>query len=380
MDHNIHDLPNEELIGRIKSHIGHEHQQQAEFLRLLGEMDVRKLYAELGYPSLFAYCTQALGLAEGCAYRRIHAARAARRFPVIYDLIARGETHCAAISMIRPHLADANISTLLPSICQKSKREVELIIAALAPLPDVPDVMRKLPIRNTTTCPGASCASVASPSPVSTALFESVVAAGDAVVESAGHTLGSMAQNLEPALQPATMDQRMTPLAPAASTCITPPAPAEDQHITPLSPTRIKFQFTASEEFREKFARAKALLWHKYPDGDFERIFSDALDALLAKKDPSRRGLRVTRDVASGRHVPAQIKRRVWMRDGGRCQFVAKSGQRCGATAALEFDHIQPFAHGGSSTDADNIRLLCRTHNQWRAQTQRGLDLVGLRG
>lgn len=369
MADNIHDLRDEELVARIKSYVGHERLQQAEFLRLLGEMDTRKLYAELGYSSLFAYCTQALGLAEGCAYRRIDAARAARRFPGIYDLIARGETHCAAISMIRPHLTDANVATLLQGICRKSKREVEMVIATIAPQLDVPDAMRKLPVRNATTCPGASCALVISPPPAATTLFDGVVAAGGAPVESVGHTVALVAQNLEPAPQPPTVDQQMPPLSPAGAQCITDLASAEAQRITPLSPARIKFQFTASEKFREKFARAKALLWHKYPDGDFERIFSEALDALLEKKDPSRRGLRVSRAVVSGRRVPAQIKRRVWMRDRGRCQFVAKGGQRCGAIAALEFDHIQPFAFGGSSTDEDNIRLLCRTHNQWRARS-----------
>ena len=36
----------------------------------------------------------------------------------------------------------------------------------------------------------------------------------------------------------------------------------------------------------------------------------------------------------------------------------------------LEFDHIIPWAQGGLSDDPDNIRLLCRTHNQWTAREQ----------
>jgi hypothetical protein len=34
---------------------------------------------------------------------------------------------------------------------------------------------------------------------------------------------------------------------------------------------------------------------------------------------------------------------------------------------ALEFDHIRPHADGGGAT-VDNVRLLCRRHNQYEAQ------------
>ena len=43
------------------------------------ELDARRLYLREGCSSLFTYCTQVLHLAEGSAYNRIEAARAARR-------------------------------------------------------------------------------------------------------------------------------------------------------------------------------------------------------------------------------------------------------------------------------------------------------------
>ena len=38
------------------------------------------------------------------------------------------------------------------------------------------------------------------------------------------------------------------------------------------------------------------------------------------------------------------------------------SGEICGATHRLEFDHVRPLALGGAST-VDNLRLYCRPHN-----------------
>lgn len=57
----------------------------------------------------------------------------------------------------------------------------------------------------------------------------------------------------------------------------------------------------------------------------------------------------------ASRHIPQDVKAAVWQRDGGRCV-------ECGADDYLEFDHIIPFARGGSST-TENVQLLCRRCN-----------------
>jgi hypothetical protein len=58
---------------------------------------------------------------------------------------------------------------------------------------------------------------------------------------------------------------------------------------------------------------------------------------------------------ARTRHIPDEVKREVWDRDGGRCT-------RCGAADYLEFDHIIPHTRGGASTEK-NVQLLCRKCN-----------------
>jgi 5-methylcytosine-specific restriction endonuclease McrA len=72
---------------------------------------------------------------------------------------------------------------------------------------------------------------------------------------------------------------------------------------------------------------------------------------------------RRARETRSTRHVPASVRRAVWRRDGGRCTFVGDSGHRCESRDRLELDHVVPVARGGEST-VDNLRLLCRAHNQ----------------
>ncbi len=55
------------------------------------------------------------------------------------------------------------------------------------------------------------------------------------------------------------------------------------------------------------------------------------------------------------RHIPDDVKREVWDRDGGLCV-------KCGKNDYLEFDHIIPHARGGSNT-ANNVQILCRRCN-----------------
>jgi hypothetical protein len=78
---------------------------------------------------------------------------------------------------------------------------------------------------------------------------------------------------------------------------------------------------------------------------------------------------------SAGRGIPKSVCRLVWERDGGKCAFVSADGHRCETTRRLEIDHIQPLALGGATTP-DNLRLLCRPHNQFEAERVLGKDHV----
>lgn len=60
-------------------------------------------------------------------------------------------------------------------------------------------------------------------------------------------------------------------------------------------------------------------------------------------------------DDAPSRHIPREVRQRVWTLYGGQCVD-------CGAKDYLEFDHIIPVAKGGSNAES-NIQLLCRRCN-----------------
>jgi hypothetical protein len=79
---------------------------------------------------------------------------------------------------------------------------------------------------------------------------------------------------------------------------------------------------------------------------------------LLEEEDPvhERETVALAETHDQPRVIPTEVKLAVWKRDRGRCVL-------CGSTANLHFDHIIPYSLGGSSTTAENIQLLCATHN-----------------
>jgi len=135
---------------------------------------------------------------------------------------------------------------------------------------------------------------------------------------------------------------------------------------------------TVSRRFLEKLEAARAALSHARPGATAEEILEAGLDLVLAQQ-AKRKGLvekpRKEPPPAKADHVPAHVKRAVWTRDGGRCQWPLESGGICGSTLRVEFDHVVPRARGGPST-VTNGRLLCAVHNQLAARCVFGDDLM----
>ena len=110
------------------------------------------------------------------------------------------------------------------------------------------------------------------------------------------------------------------------------------------------------------------------PSGDDAAILDRALTALLtdlARASSRREKPRPPRKAGPGsRHIPAEVRRTVWVRDLGRCAFLGTSGRRCGERAFVEFHHVRPFAAGGEAS-VGNIELRCRRHNDYEMRATR---------
>jgi hypothetical protein len=140
----------------------------------------------------------------------------------------------------------------------------------------------------------------------------------------------------------------------------------------PLSPGRYRYQLTISGATLEKLRLARDMLRHALPSGDDEALLDRALtlllDDLARKRFGSEGSARPSRKAAKdSREVPVAVKRAVWVRDLGRCAFVAQDGRRCGERAFVEFHHRRPYAAGGEAT-VGNIQLRCHEHHGYETR------------
>jgi hypothetical protein len=335
-------LSDRDLIAELHRLTCHERRATADLIAALMELDARRLYLGEGCSSLFTYCTQVLHFSEHAAYGRIEAARAARRFPCIIDLLADGSVTLTAIGLLAAHLSPENHTELLASARHKSKRDVERIVAALRPLPAVPSSVRKLPV------PRADAATT--------------------------HVHDTLAP---PPVRSQVIVATATPCAPMQVAHHH--AAAKPAVVAPLAPERYKVQITISSKAHDHLRRAQDLLRHAVPTGDPAVIVERALALLVEdlerkKLAAANRPRSKTLRAAHGRRVPAAVKREVWARDGGQCAFVGVTG-RCTERGRLEFHHVVPFADGGA-TDAANLELRCRAHNGYEAEVWFGPSFI----
>ena len=165
--------------------------------------------------------------------------------------------------------------------------------------------------------------------------------------------------------------------AAAAGAPVAPPSPPA--RVAPLAPQRFAVQFTMDQATHDDLLYAQALLGHAVPNGDVAQVFARALKALIAKLEQQKFAKtdrpRACRPSENARQIPADVKRAVWERDGGRCTFVSESGHRCEARTRLEYDHVEPVATGGHPT-VNGLRLRCRAHNQYAAEQAFGRDFM----
>lgn len=400
----LKELHNEALLHKLHHLVHAERQVTAELLRVLIEVDRRLLYAERGYSSLFAYCVDVLNMSEPSIGVRIHAARCCSRFPQLLDMLHDGRLHLSAIILLSPHLQGENFEQLTAMASNKSKRQLQQLLADLNPKPDVPSSIRKLPATKqpagSVSQPGPSAQRAAPCTSGSVEPSRPSALAGCS--PAAGNDASALPlQPTSPAAGPAAA---IAPSTPAR----TPAAAARCAALEPLGNNRYKIQLTASQQLKDKLEQAGELLQHRIGRADMPGLIEYALDRLIDEENKRQHGAtnkpRPARQTVSeacatpadgssaeasnmskastdneprppSRHIPSHVKREVHARDQGQCTFVSPDGHRCCERGGLQYHHQIPFAKGGESTVA-NVRLLCRVHNALLARHDYGQDKI----
>ncbi len=269
--------------------------------------------------SLFVFLHRELGLSKGASHYRKVAAELVQRVSEVVEPLRDGRLCISSIVELAKVLTPENREEVLPRFFHRSKREAMEVTAELRPDPKPPkrDVVTKV------------CAA-----PPAAATPESERAAAELAV-------AVQLANLPHANSPS--EARVTMSQPPDSRALA----------VPLTADLRRFHINVSRRFLEKLEATRAALSHARPNATAEEILEAGLDLVLAQH-AKRKGLvakpRKEPPPAKSDRMPAHVKRAVWARDSGRCQWPVDGGGVCGSTLRLEFDHVDPRARGGPST------------------------------
>jgi hypothetical protein len=303
-------------------------EQTADQLADIAEFDERRQYLEESHPSMTSYCIHVLHLSDDSARKRIHAARAARQYPAIFEMVADGRLNLSGVVMLAPYLSPAHADELLAAAAFKTRLEIDQLLDqrfSRASQPMLPPV-----------CPPE-----------------------DPCEEHPND--GSQSDERAPGrVHNETVESASAPVS--------------------LLPARSPWPITVDPTDHEKLRYAQSLLRHRIPSGDMTKVLSRLIDLGLAQLEKQRTGAglkpRVTHQRSSNpRSIPNAVKHAVWKRDGGQCTFTSESGHRCPAMDFIEFDHAVPVARRGMAT-VENLRLRCRAHNQYEAERTFGTEFM----
>jgi hypothetical protein len=327
----------------------HEHDGRGEFLLALAEFDRDRLWEQLGYPRLFPYLHHELKLSNAAAWYRKVAARLIQRFPEVVEPIREGKLCLTALGDLSRVMNEENRGHIMPRFFHLSKKEARAVAAEILPA----EVVQHREV--VTGMPGSSQHG------------SSVFRLDETAMTQVGATPpGSPPPGPPPPTGTAAAAASRDPRDPS-------PLPISTE---PLTAELCRLHITVSRRFLVKLDAARAGQSHAQAGATAGEVIETALDLLLDHQ-AKRRGAS-TRPQANPRasgpnHLPAAVRRAVWERDKGKCQWPRHDGKRCDSTHQLEVDHVVPRALGGPNT-VDNCRLLCRIHNDLAARLTYGND------
>tara|TARA_Y100000590_G_scaffold283855_2_gene319393 strand:+ start:79392 stop:80237 length:846 start_codon:yes stop_codon:yes gene_type:complete len=149
-------ISDKDLLTKVSFLVKIERRAHFHLLEHLQEVQRRRLYADLGYSSMFKYLTRELKYSEGAAVRRVNTLRLSNKVPAVKKLIQSGELSLEVASKAQnfsQNLSPTKTKQILQKLKFKSNDEAKRILndftqgdTAAMPLRDI-----KKPISNSQT-------------------------------------------------------------------------------------------------------------------------------------------------------------------------------------------------------------------------------------
>ncbi|MFZ4402970.1 MAG: HNH endonuclease [Pseudobdellovibrionaceae bacterium] len=350
-------LTDETLHGKLVELTSRERKLTTHILWHLAEVDRRKLYLQMAYPSFFEYLVTGLGYAPASAQRRIDAARLLAQLPQnesqqVAQKIEAGDLNLSQISILQSFSRQARKETgKTVSIEQKSQIlqqiENQSVVQTEKILAKALDIK---PQQHTHTH----------------------IQQDDSVRVELTLTKEEMAwiKQAQDLLSNATGGGLKETLVHLAKSQVNKEQQARSKVL-------IRAQIAEQSESAAAQSQLKIQIGEESKSIDTNNISAEkmAMPTNLANKNPKtlESQLRQNSEIAQPQYInqsksaaPSLTDRRQIFQRDQCCQYQdPKTGLQCGSRKFLSVDHIQPQFAGGNH-DPQNLRIYCRNHNSYR--------------
>ncbi len=369
------DCANEHDIAQKLLHcVEQESNNLAHFIELLATLDRNRGYARLGYSSLFDFCTKHLHLTNGETATRVRLAKVFQREARVLEVLKSGAVGMCALRILSPILTVENFDSVIDAAQGKSARDLEYLKASLQHGDHFshshPNSIRAFSAPPNPATPNAPEQKLVR---VSITMNEDVWikyerACALANQNTNANNLSAMFEKMVDVFLEKQLKQRGIKSSTALNNKPT---------VLDTKPSELNNKSNAQTQEPEPPTTNPGS--KKSPEC-VQQISASKFDTCSVSNPPSpnhKMGFTPHSEHRNSRYIPRAVAAEVWQRDEGRCTYTAPlSGQRCECKRGLQIDHKIPFARGGSSSQPENLRLLCPQHNRLAADDIFGTEFM----
>ncbi len=322
-------LSHEALHAKVLNASKDEKTATLVLLEYLEQVESRRTYAVLGYPTHFKYVEEALKYSPSQASERVSVMRLLRKVPALAEQLTDGAHSLTSITKIAVHVRREKLSTsqteaLVSEMAHRSVIAVEKYLSGVALV--APPRVEKTKVVT----------------PELTRITLDVDDEFMSAIQRLRDLRGNPALPLSQVLKSA-MDEVI-----------------RKRELKVESPKELGKKAKKNE--KPKFDQTSKIDHASQGDQTSTRL------RLAEVRENPRRS----------RYIPLKTRNLVRIRAQSRCEYeyfsseldraASKSGgvKRCASRAGLQFEHVVPFAKGGAH-DFDNLKLFCPAHNRLRA-------------
>jgi hypothetical protein len=315
-----------ELLQHSKDLAEQNRKISLELIECLKEVEKRMLFADLGYSSLWEFAVQYLKLSEGSAQRKIASMRLISQLPEAHRALVNGSLSITNAAQLQSHFrreakkGKKSSAQEKLAVVQKmaglSKRECEKELLKISP-ESIPQEKERSLTEN---------------------LTELRFVVDQSVMKKLERLKGLLAYK-NPGISLAELFELL----------VTQELEKLEKKKAGSLKTQLKTQ-------------AKTEMLSCSPEPIAAPSVSPPPAKVIAQA-PVKGECKTISKMIKRQAFPASVRRKIWNRAGGQCEFIGENGKRCTARRRLEFDHHPvPVALGGKNNEG-NGRLACKTHN-----------------